>query len=325
LDTQYFDFKKAIEKLLENRKNILRTINAYKSEFGEKWEINLFRNLFGNFPKGKIRIQVLPTSVYIEMLNIEDFIFAAASKGDPESLNYYKKRAKFFNGVFLSRTFEKVPDLDFKIILRNGSKTNFKDSEQTKMHEEEHSIFYNLYDLKLSENLKEPTTEHRVRTFLNLQGEINHDAFINAIDKFLTPEISYWNIFAKSEILSYLKGGTTINNILLFLVNKESSYTYFEITEKETTQKILKMWSMLTKNGVRIKNKNLSTNDILTLIHKRYLKKWDEYKKGIRKALFAVAKISKKYQKSSVDRMKMIRILSQEPLGEWHRLEKIMS
>ena len=315
LDSQGLEFNLAVEKFLDARDKVQSTVERYRHEFGERWQEEIFRDLFGDLPKSKIDIEVLPANIYIRIFDIRDYVFAYMyALGDTE-----KKSARNSGGAKLNSEFENLPQLNGKILIENSAITPPVYSPRTKSHEEEHAIF-EYYDPRLSQN---PSLEKVLDTYINsTRGEIEYNSFKDLTDRWALNWVLAFESSAKDEVLAYLKGGEDIHSILGSLEDDNGLYNYLQYYIEEFQQKIT-AWVRINK--IVIKNKSITEDEINALARDALSAGWQKYKKDINAALEAVAKLLQRYQKSPDDRLKIIRLLSQEPLNKWRRLEKILS
>lgn len=314
LDPQRFEFKTAIDKFLDARDKVQGEVKKYRFTYEEKWQQELFRDLFGGLPRGKIVIEVLPASIYIRIFDIEDYVFAYMSvPGNTE------RSARSSGGAKFNFKFKNLPEFDQKVIVENSSAIVPDHSPQVRSHEEEHTIF-EYYDPRLSRDLR---LEKDLNVSLNLmKGEVDYTSFKSLIDRWAFNWVLWWESNAKNEVLAYLKDGRNIYNVLDFLEDDNGFYNYFQITVKEFQQKIT---TWVRRKNIAIKDKPMTEDEIGVFAHDTLLAGWQKYKKDVETALMAVAKLLKRYQKSPDDVLKIIRLLNQEPLNKWHRLEKILS
>lgn len=314
LQYQYLDFENAIEKFLEGRSAVRETVENYKLIWGEKWQEELFHDLFGKLPNGRIIIEVLPANIFIKIFAFKDYLLAYNSNGQNSSEN----KARNSDGAKLGG-FKKFPMLKSKILIENTSVVNPYYSSRVKSHEEEHSIFI-YYKQALSQN---PNIVSKLeKTLHSTRGEVDYDNLAKIIDDWALSWVLSWELFAKSEVLASLKDGHDAYSILSNLEDDDGSYNYFHEDQGMFKEKILRF---VTQNKISIGDRPLDQDEISDLAHGKLLRGWGKYKKDINTALLAVARIFKRYQKSPDDRLKILRLLSQEPLNKWHRLEKILS
>ena len=312
LDSQLFDFQLAIDKFLKSRTEVINAIDKYWSRFGERWQEELFRDLFGNLPKGKIVIEGLPASIYIKIFDIEDFVFAYMS-----APNSAEKGARNSGGVKFNFKFKNLPSLTKKVILENSSMVSPDYSPQVRTHEEEHATF-EYYDPELSGN---SNVVKKLTTSLNkMRGKVEYNELVGVIEHWALSWVLSWESRAKDEALAYLKDGRSVHTILRLLEDEDGLYNYFQKDEKDFQEKIVNFVQKIV-----VEDRPLRDNEVATLARETLLKGWNKYKKDINIALLAAAKLFNRYWQSPGDRLKIIRLLSQEPLNKWHRLEKILA
>jgi len=314
LDSQRLEFGIAVDKFLDARDKVQSTVEKYRSKFGKRGQEELFHDLFGGLPKGKIVIEVLPASIYIRIFDIEDFVFAYLSvPGTTE------RSARNSGGAKINYKFKNLPELNQKVIIENVTLIPPDYSPRLRSHEEEHTAF-DYYDSRLSwkRSLEKP-----LRAYKNsMKGEVEYNAFKSLTDRLASSWVLLWESIAKNEVLAYLKEGRSIPFILKSLEDDNGLYNYFEDSIKVFPEKITK-W--VRKNKIVIKDKPMTEYEISYFAHDALYAGWHIYKKHVAKALEAVKKLFRRYEKSPDDRLKIIRLLSQEPLNKWHRLEKILS
>ncbi len=314
LESQRFEFGTAINKFLDARDKVQSTVERYRAKYGESWQEELFRDLFGGLPKGKIVIEVLPASIYIRIFDIEDYVFAYISApGNTERLGRSSGGSKF------NSKFKNLPELDRKVIIENSSVIVPDYSPQTRSHEEEHTTF-EYYNPRLSRNR---SVAKNLDASLDLtKGEVEYNAFKGLTDQWALSWVLLWESQAKDEVLAYLKDGRDMYNILRLLEDDNGLYNFFQAYVEEFQHKVT---AWIQENKIVIRDKPMTEDEIGNFAHDALFTGWQKYKKDINMALIASAKLLRRYHKSPDDRLKVIRLLSQEPLNKWHRLDKILS
>ncbi|OGM98068.1 MAG: hypothetical protein A2915_01445 [Candidatus Yanofskybacteria bacterium RIFCSPLOWO2_01_FULL_41_34] len=316
LSAYYADFMIAVDKFLDARTIVFGVVNKYWSNFKEKWQENLFRDLFGFIPRGRIFVEVLPASIYIKIYDLEDFVSVYLSFPNTTEIS-----ARNSGGAKLATPPKNLPELKDKVIIENSALTPPALSGQIKTHEEEHTVF-DYYDPALSLG-RVPNMVRQTDSLVNkTRGEIDYVKFINILDRWALTWVLNWESLAKDEALAYLKDGRNPYTILDLLKDDKGLYNYFQGHVEEFRNRILRFVRI---NQIGIKDRVLSTTDISNLAHETLLKGWvSKYKKDLNTALLAVARLFRRYQNSPEDKLKIIRLLSQEPLNKWPRLEKIL-
>lgn len=292
--------------------NIIDTIEHYKISYSDKWQNQLFEDLFGQPPRGPIEIEVMPMNVYIKITSIEDYVVA---NGVPDNV------ARNSGGASLQKEFPKVKLLSYKVLIENMSLSSPRYSKEVvKPHEEEHSIHNNIYPrsafIKGESNwLKD--IDHNQEIEPSLFYEVANKSITNIL-------LADWFFEAKTEILAYMKTGKALNDIKLTLTDPDGLYNYFiDSAEIHTNW----FFNHLERAGIKVKvkdNDHLGADAAKMLYkylleeawHKRYLPKLEKIFQALEKILSQYG--SDKYPE-------IMRLLAQEPLNKWPRLAKILS
>lgn len=312
--------KESVSKYLESRSGILGVVNRFKKKYGDFWQEELFLALFGQKPKGKIEIDILPMNLYFKIYNLENYAVARGSSMEV---------AKRSGGGQLNKNFDGFPELSSKVIIENSSvfqnmdQKKFQEqfSSETKAHEEEHSIHNILYP----KNVFSKHTPSLLKEMV--PGTVlENKVFIRFLNQCAHAVSSQFLAFAKSEILAYLKQMQFISHISKYMNNPNGLYNYLE-DDLEKYVHSVNHW--LQKNNLRIKKEDGTemNEEEVKIAYANTLKgAWEKkYLPVLNKALNALQKLFEKYRSNPDKYPEITRLLSQEPLSKWHRLVKILS
>ena len=209
------------------------------------------------------------------------------------------------------------------MIIENSAATG-QFSKGTEMHEEEHSIHSNIYPEELF------GYSGRMRIFESENSSLNYDVFQKRITRFARLTIRYLEDSAKTEVLAYLKTEDwrgSMANIRFVLTDTNGLYNYFKIMNvetffKKTIMERIKLQNLkVKKDGLVLGETELeqACSDVIT-------DAWNkDYKNTLKLALSAVEALLEKYGDYPENRLKVIRLLAQEPLDKWPRLVRILS
>ena len=226
-------------------------------------------------------------------------------------------------GVKLDRQFPKLPQLSNKVILENSADSG-KLSRGTEMHEEEHSIHLNIYPKEFFDY------SGTMALFESKNSVLNYETFKNRISKFARLIIRDLEGSAKTEILAYLKTGDwrgSIANIRFALMDNDGLYNYFKDLNTEiffrnkVLGRVRAQNLRIRKDGLELGEAELekTCSDVIT-------DAWNkDYKNTLKLALDSAEALLQKYGNNPEGRLKIIRLLAQEPLDKWPRLVKILS
>lgn len=313
-----------IRKYVETRDAVKSVIEKYRSSSekdspNREWQTELFKDLFGKYPNGKIDIEITLAGLYFRIYDIEDYVTAHLSSNNPANRNDQEKIARTSGGARLDRSFANVPELSGKITIENSSDaTNKERAETVKLHEEEHSIHFNFYSSKLF-------TERWFK-FENIQ--MSEEEFEKELKKYAKGIVYSWLGHAKSEIMAYLKDGHRINHIRYILLQEGGLYDYLKNHQTDKQAKTILLEAIRTDN-VQVKKNNLtilSEEEMGILITNAVVDAWNRiYRKTLETAFDAVLSLMDKYGHDQEGKLRVIRLLAQEPLEKWHRLVQILS
>ena len=314
---KYVEIRDDIRSIIEYYKQLS---DKYRSR--KEWQAELFKDLFGKYPAGRIEIETVFGGLYFRVHNIEDYVLAYIS-GEEQSRPSLDRNARISSGVKLGKQFPKLPQLSNRVILENSTASD-KLSRGTEMHEEEHSIHLNLYPKELFDY---PT---KMVIFESENSVLNYEVFKNRISKFARLIVRNWEGEAKTEVLAYLKTEDwrgSMATIRFLLTNENGLYNYFRddnvetLFKNEVTGRIKLQNLRIEKDGLTLGETELeqACSDVIT-------DAWNkDYKNTLGLALNAVETLLQKYGNNPEDRLKVIRLLAQEPLDKWPRLVRILS
>ncbi len=316
------DFIKAVDQYLEIRDNVRNITRRYKESFEntkQGWEAELFKDLFGRYPNGKIEIENTLAGLYIRIFDIEDYV--AAFIGDRKT-ELVQRAARMSGGAQLNRRHEKLPELSGKITIENGAVWDKEGSEKTKTHEEEHSIHKNLHPQWLF--------GHQEYFWpFEKNSKISYENFVRALSDLNKKLVNFYEGgVAKTEILAYLKEGRlNLEGIKSLLKENGGLYDMLEYGEKyiETIQ-IRKNAFQIMGFKIEVDGRILDEDEVVKIAVEIFRTAYfRHYRKDLESAFDAVLKLLNKYGSDPQNRAKVINLLSQEPLNKWPRLARILS
>ncbi len=318
--------RRGLSSYIEGRDDVKSVIERYRKASDEdqerrNWEAELFKDLFGKYPVGMVKMQIVLGGLYLYLYDIEDYThaFLDHEAKDAEEM----MAASRSGGAQLNKEFDLVPELSRKVIIENSFLVDA--SSKVKLHEEEHAIHQNLYPGWL---FSTEASRKSINQFLGFRGrKIDEQEFLGWARRYAKGIISEFGGRAKTEILAYLKEGRHINDIRRVLLDEDGLYNYLEndnrveVFANFITDSINNHLINIQEDSKKYKGHDLSPilKDIIT-------EAWNkDYKNNLEKALDAVSHLLQQYGKNSEGKMKVIRLLIQEPLDKWPRLVKILS
>ncbi len=317
LQSQKDVFFEVLKKYLKAHSAARKIVAYYKEKVKKNWESMLFKRLFGRFPEGKVEVTEMPMNLFFKIYNETDYALACLQhEPDEEEL----KESRSSLGVRLNREVS-IKGLD--VLLGNNSKGTLDteaESEEDflKIHEEEHAIHHGLF----------PTSAMvRAERDVFLAGSIDERTFVEKIKKLSHNNINMWQTYSKGEILSYFKEGQSLTVIKIKLLSPDDLYHY--ITVWESGQNFIRtVAEHVKKMGVLIRNVNgelLTEKEVEKVARTVIYEAWELYKKNLVRALDAVWYLVQKYKDDPEGHIKVLRLISQEPLDKWVRLSKLIS
>ncbi|MBI2057918.1 MAG: hypothetical protein HYT63_02965 [Candidatus Yanofskybacteria bacterium] len=310
-------FYDALETYLASHQAIQKIVDIIKKNHKDQWQEAFFDILFGQLPKGKVEVEVMPMTILFKIHNSEDFGLASIDSDKKE------KEEELLSSTVacLCNSGLPIPVLNEKVILVNVSAEDYNPDlqEAFQIHEEEHAIHNNLY----------PTSAMVRResglNYLSLTREAGVDEFIKALKNFSRFYTASWKFYAKSEILAYWKGQQkSSRDIFEELLGEETLYNYLNDYGEEDAF-VKKIFEHIEMVDLRVKDNNndfLDDESIKKIVLEVIRNAWSSYKKDLAKALNEVFQLEEKYGNSTEARLNILRLLSQEPIDKWHRLVK---
>lgn len=299
-------FYKAVDKFYKARQAIKEVARQYQEQFSDNWQKELFNKLFGRLPKGKVAIDVMPINLYFYIYNIEDFILAFGGN---------EKSARNSGGGRLTYSLP-IEELNGAVLIENSSIIKEERSATTHIHEEEHTI-HDLYPRSACAELT-----GGIGKLLNFPDGLSLEDLRQVLKSRALIYLSDWQQRAKSEILAFLKESETLSFMDEWLLDRNGSGLYDFLNNWGDTDNFVKD---IMSHGYRLKeredriNENQVKEAAITTINKM----WEQYKESISKSLNIIGNLLKKYGEEK--RPAILRLLSQEPLNKWHRLNKLLS
>lgn len=308
----------AAQEYLKAHSEILSIINRLSKEHGNNWQDALFRELFGEYPKGEVKIDVMPMNLYFKIGNLEDYALAHGSA--PEV-------ARKSGGAQLGRPFPNIPELLNKVLIENSSSLvgpSKKSSNQVKIHEEEHSIHRQLYP---------PNTFIKISASIDKDLQIEKGAdldtlfFNKCLNRYAHVIALRFQEKAKSEILANLKEMEPIFWIVKIMSDPEELYNYLRDSSDYYTDYFV---DHLTKGRQhRVKKQDgtyMTREEIKTAVAEELKKAWEkEYLPILNNALESLQNLFENYKHNPDKYPEITRLLAQEPLKKWPRLVKILT
>jgi hypothetical protein len=302
-EKQYQNFEKAIKIYLEKHQLIKKTIETFKKYYKENWKEELFKNIFSNYPLGKIELDILPMNIVFKCYDLRDF--ATTFLGKPQIIENLERI-----GGCLPRRIKnkKLKDLIVSVNL-SFRKPEEKSVKGTIFHEERHTltekILEEIFPVKETEFKidREEIEKNPERKNLIIQESI-FNYLENLRKNFIQEDL------LKQEILSYLMGEATIEEIRDYLFT-HPKYDFL----KEISNVLLNE----IKEGLK---------DLYHPLHQRVFeillkRERAVYFNEVKKILEVVEKLDKMPDFKN-NRRKLVNFLSVEPLSKWQRLAKIL-
>lgn len=293
------------------------TAAEYQEKFGENWENELFKKLFGRWPLGAIKIETMPVNLYFRIFNRRDYILANQGEEENAQNNFLGLQS---TGASLNREMP-LAQLNNTILLENSS-LNLSSAEHNAIvvHEEEHAIH------KFYPSLAMIKYESGLVGSAFLEGEVSFDQFYKAMERRTRLLSLIWEKSAKSEVLAFLKDRR------LTLEEAEENILWSELYHYlDINGQIEHVFRSIAEHGVMIKTKDengyLDQQEVEEEITKALKNGWNMYQLRINKAVLAADELIKEYIKQDGEEkglMRALRLLSQEPLNKWWRLAKLM-
>ncbi len=209
-ENQIDTFKENIKNYIIVHNSIKYTVDSYKEKILEndkQWKNELFKDMFGEYPKGQINLVIKPTMLYWETSKIDDYINAringleksrGAKLSDKEKTGF-QKSLKIGAFVIPNQLLEglKAP---VGVISSRAKKVEkllppFKDIiNAVNTHEERHSIDASIEPDKNTEKIKEITTK--------FNGNTPENEIIEKIPEIVKLSNNTLLRYARSEVLA---------------------------------------------------------------------------------------------------------------------------
>ena len=334
-------FRNAVIAYVNSREAVKSIVEEYAKASEEdperrNWEAELFKDLFGRYPSGKVEIQKTMAGLYLRIFDIEDYVFAFNSNGEKkketEAGTEEKKedtsdtRARTSGGAQFRGGFNHFPELRDKITLENATLGSSGSSSIVRTHEEEHAIHSNYYPRHLFNTNN--SWRFYDRLFSEVKGAIiDYPDFKKQVERYAKEIPADFYASIKTEILAYLKDGRAIDAIERYLEDLGGLYNYFEIYNLGESFPKSVIGQLKTLNLVVIENdKTLTEDDLEGILMSVIVDAWNRYYSPIlESAIDSVRKLLDRYGPDRAGTRAIIRLLSQEPLEKWPRLVRILS
>ena len=322
LQSQADAFFGALKNYLDAHMIVKKVASDYQKDVGKNWQSALFVKLFGRFPNGRVEVEVLPMALYFKIFDEIDYALAYY-KHEPDKAELESSNSTY--GAIIHRELP-IHWLNNSVIIGNNGKGNLdmKSEEiDLKIHEEEHAIHSRLYPT--STMIRQ---ERESDMLVSYEGEnSSYESFVSKVKNFSRGYIRKWENSGKSEVLAWLKEGKSFKEIAMNLLDPKTLYNYLKFWEDDISFVSIVV-GHLKKLGVTVRNKNgkiLKEKEIENIAARAIKEAWELYKKNLSKAMEAAISLQRQYEDDPERDIKLLRLLSQEPLAKWHRLKKIMS
>src|SRR3989344_3758869 len=322
LQSQADAFFGALKNYLDAHMIVKKVASDYQEDVGKNWQSALFVKLFGRFPNGKVEVEVLPMALYFKIFDEIDYALAYYQH-EPD-----KVELESSNSTYGSIIHRKLPIhwLNSSVIIGNNGKGNLdmKSEEiDLKIHEEEHAIHSRLYPT--STMIRQERESDMLASY---EGEnSSYESFVSKVKNFSHGYIRKWENSGKSEVFAWLKEGKSFKEITMNLLDPKTLYNYLKFWEDDISF-ISIVVDHLEWFGVTVRNKNgkiLKEKEIFNIATRAIKEAWELYKKNLSRAMEAAISLQRQYEDDPEGDIKLLRLLSQEPLAKWHRLKKTMS
>lgn len=284
---------RAEQKYIENHKAIKDVMEWYHDD---KDNTQIFKDMFGREPLGKIELIQGPMTIYLRIHNFDDYTFVYSggyfqkdNKTQKEILERsFSTMGAKLDSDFADKKFDKIKGV---VIIENARGKEFGKKEKIVfVHEQRHvinelldkheGITFNLQKAKEATTANEQNIELK-RGFRYVRG--------------------VYEALAKDEILAYLEDGSDGEDIkkdLTALKEQEGVYDYFSIKKEElinysvkhlgeekrdlieqTTEDVfVKEYRKLINDGVdtftKLREEGYSKEEAIALLHHEPFSKW---------------------------------------------------
>lgn len=295
-------FYLVLDRFFKDAALINKFVDDYKTWFPDKWPEELFAKVFGQHPRGRVTVDVLPTSIYFEIWNNDDYTLAHGG----EKANV--------SGGASKHDLPHCPELNGKVLIENSNVSDESYRRDIRIHEEEHSI-HNFFPTST-------TVSREQKAWAGFKnGETRYADWLDLLEQLAPPYSKDWEQYSRGEILAYLKEGCNIRAIeeMLLSENQDSLYFYPKDWGDEEgfvdyVHEHLKryLWNVKFKNE---DGQDLTQEEAKTSAREVLNQNWQNHRQKISRGLKIAASLLGKYSLDEV-----LRILSQEPLYKWPRL-----
>jgi hypothetical protein len=193
-----------------------QVINEFAEKYANMDSKEIFKELFGVEPLGEVEIKKGALSFFVVCKDIKDYAFLYRGKDDPEDIEESRSTGGFAN----ART--RIRELRGAITVANASELE-KDSsyiETVRIHEERHILYRLTEDVeKLGDYSKFKEGEDETEKMI-LKETMNEDRL-------------HIEERAKNEIVAYLKGGASSEDIKTELLRRAAEGGLYDYFEKE--------------------------------------------------------------------------------------------
>lgn len=300
-ERQYQNFEKAIATYLEKHQAIAEEIKFYQEQYKENWQKEFFKDLFGQYPQGKIDLEILPMNLFWKCHDVHDF--ALIYRGDSEDIKDLN-----ISGCAVKGKIEKIK------YLISAANLSMKRSERevaaTGRHEEKHIVSREIFRkfLPAISDFELKIDWHKWQLILpSKRDQIIQETIYQFLENLRQ---NYIRQRAKEEILSYYIGDQGLNDIYKHLRRSEN-YNYFKNFPVEIEKNLKKLLGPLYQTDYQ-----KMTKQIVKKVKEFYGQDLD----GALDAIFELEKLPE-FQKN---RQKLVAFLSTEPLHKWQRLAKML-
>lgn len=297
-EKQYQNFEKSIITYLEKHQAIKEEIKFYQERYPENWQKEFFKDLFGQYPQGKVDLEILPMNLFWKCHDVHDF--ALIYRGNSEDI-----KDLYISGCVVKGKNEKLKYLISAVNLTIKGKDK-KGVEDTSRHEERHIISREIFRkfLPAISNFELKIDWHDWQIVLPPKhNQIIQESIYQYLENLRQ---NYIRQIAKEEILSYFIGGQNFDNINRHLRHSKN-YDYFKNFSVEIEKKLKRMLGPL----YRIDYQKM-TKQLVKKVKEFYYQDLDE-------ALDAIFQLEQ-MPEFKQNRQKLVAFLSTEPLHKWQRL-----
>ncbi|MBI2676472.1 MAG: hypothetical protein HYX21_00750 [Candidatus Yanofskybacteria bacterium] len=314
------EFYSALKNFLKARKVIKDLTLTYAEKYGERKQEMLFKKLFGKAPQGKIETFTMPINLLFRVHDPEDYLSAILGRDKNRFSKDAQETLKTSGGLLLNRDMP-IKNLKGKIMVENSSVEKNENYWETKaIHEEEHSIHHLIYPTRTM--IRKESESIR----LHLTKETQTIKFEDFLKSVAETFIIKWEGGAKSEILAYWKtqghSSETISRILLDL----DMYNFLKEGDEDSFANLIVNIVQKTDTVIKSPEGRILSLDEIRQIALRVINEfWELYKKRVARALNEVYELEQKYGDNAEAKLKILRLLSQEPLHRWNRLSRLMT